>query len=90
MWYQAWLRKNITKPTVQDPEESTLEPLVIDTKKSRGDDGVQMGNPILESRGLKAMSAVVCNFVAALRGKLCHFPLSSKPACCYQRIPDSC
>ena len=57
--------ENITKPTWQDPEESALgpeqaPPLVIDTRKSRGDDGVQIGNPILGSRGLKAMSAVVC------------------------------
>lgn len=63
--------------------------MVIDTKKSRGDDGVQMGSSILENRGLRAMSAIVCNFVAALDGKLCYFPLSRKPACCYQRIPVS-
>lgn len=47
-------RWGITKATWQDPEERALgpeqaPPLVIDTRKSRGDDGVQTGNPILGS-----------------------------------------
>lgn len=85
----------INQPTWQDPEESTLgpeqgPPWMADTRKSRGDDEMQMGGSILGSRDLEAMSAVVCNFISALGERLCHFPLLSKPACCYYRIALSC